>query len=231
MPKSIRAMIMSREQLIYLLFVMLDLIIGGAVSPTWASLNIGLGYRFYSVQMIVSCVIGMIYAVVSSDVQKKRWVFKHYKAIDLGETIFYTLFDAVFLVIYIAGCYNPNEDWNRVCKLFFSYSLLFQIARAIVQVILPGIGNVFEQSLYKNQIDYQNHSNAETLMANFGCLLGAAAAFLVGDTLKNHLWIVFALVINDWLGLWSRWQFYFNKKNYDIIKRNFAKDCAKWRSK
>lgn len=222
-------MIMSREQFIYLLFIMLDLIIGGAISPTLVSLDIGLGRRVYSVQIIVSCIIGVVYSIVSTDLRKKKWVFKHFRAIDLGETIFYTLFDAVFILIYFIGQYNPNKNWERTCKLFFSYNLLLKVVRAIITIILPSIGNVFEQSLYKNQIDYQNHSNAEVLVANFGCLLGAGAAFLVGDMLKDNLWIIFILVINDWLGLWSRWQFYFKKENYDIIKRNFAKDCGEWK--
>lgn len=90
---------------------------------------------------------------------------------------------------------------------------------------------MFEQSLYKNQIDYQNHSNAETLVANFGACIGAFVAFIIGDMLKDHIWIVFALVVNDWLSLWSRWQFYFNKANYSIIRKNFEEDCRTWKEK
>lgn len=39
---------------------------------------------------------------------------------------------------------------------------------------------------------------------------------------------LFAAVVFDWLDLWIRWQFYFNKKNF---KRNFARDAVKWDKK
>lgn len=59
-----------------------------------------------------------------------------------------------------------------------------------------------------------------------GAALGAGACFLVGDFFKNNPYYIFFLVIFDWIGLWSRWQFYFKSSNYSIIKRNFAKDSG-----
>lgn len=103
---------MSKEQLIYLLFLLLDLIIGGAVSPTLVSVSIGLGNRVYSVQLIVSCIIGVIYSIASTNLRKKKWMFYHYKAIDLSETAFYSLFNFAFLLIYFLGRYNPTDDWE-----------------------------------------------------------------------------------------------------------------------
>ena len=99
----------------------------------------------------------------------------------------------------------------------------------IVQTILPAIGDVFEQSLYKNQIDYQNHSNAERLVCNLGAVIGATLAFAVGDFFKDRPYLIFCLIFIDWLCLWSRWQFYFKPSNWIIIKANFAKDYMKWK--
>lgn len=56
-----------------------------------------------------------------------------------------------------------------------------RVINGIVSIVIPSIGNVFEQSLYKNQIDYQNHSNAENLMSCFGAAIGAGLCFVVGD--------------------------------------------------
>jgi len=33
----------------------------------------------------------------------------------------------------------------------------------------------------------------------------------------------------DWIGLWGRWQFYYNKQNFAIIVRNFAHESNEWR--
>ena len=111
--------------------------------------------------------------------------------------------------------------------------MLFYILFCIVLygfcIIIPSIGDVFEQSLYKNQIDYQNHSNAERLMSNVGAVLGALSALTVGDFFKEHVWLIFFATVFDWIGLWGRWQFYYNKQNFAIIVRNFAHDSNEWR--
>lgn len=220
---------MSKEQIIYLIVDFFALVIYGMLTPTFIQLDIGLGSRWYSIQLIASCIIGCIYAYVATDLKKKRWVFIHYKQIDFCETLFFSSFEILFLIIYIVGQYNPNESWLRVCKLFFFHDFILKIVRMIVQTILPAIGDVFEQSLYKNQIDYQNHSNAERLVCNFGAVIGAALAFAVGDFFKDRPYLIFCLIFIDWLCLWSRWQFYFKPSNWIIIKANFAKDYMKWR--
>ena len=114
----------------------------------------------------------------------------------------------------------------ELLKLFFYWNVFYRIVNMLISTIIPSIGDVFEQSLYKNQIDYQNHSNAENLACCFGNALGALACFAVGDFIKWHPWLIFTLVFLDWLSFWSRWQFYFNKSNFAIIKRNFAKDSG-----
>ena len=220
---------MSKEQIIYLIVDFFALVIYGMLTPTFIQLDIGLDSRWYSIQLIASCIIGCIYAYVATDLKKKRWVFIHYKQIDFCETLFFSSFEILFLIIYIVGQYNPNESWLRVCRLFFFHDFILKIVRMIVQTILPAIGDVFEQSLYKNQIDYQTHSNAERLVCNFGAVIGAALAFAVGDFFKDRPYLIFCLIFIDWLCLWSRWQFYFKLSNWVIIKANFAKDYMKWR--
>lgn len=222
-------MFMSREQIIYLLFMFFDFVIYGMLSPTFVQLDIGLGSRYYAVQLMICCVSGVLYAYVATDVEKKRWIFKHYKIIDFTETLIFSIVDITFLIVYFLGQYNPIIDWQRVCRLFFVYNFLLKIVRTLITTVLPSIGNVFEQSLYKNQIDYQNHSNAEILMDNFGAMLGALLAFVVGDYFKERPYYIFLLIILDWASMWSRWQFYFKPENYSIIKRNFAKDSGQWK--
>lgn len=229
MKERLKALFMSKEQIIYLIVDFFALVIYGMLTPTFIQLDIGLGSRWYSIQLIASCIIGCIYAYVATDLKKKRWVFIHYKQIDFCETLFFSSFEILFLIIYIVGQYNPNESWLRVCRLFFFHDFILKIVRMIVQTILPAIGDVFEQSLYKNQIDYQNHSNAERLVCNFGAVIGAALAFAVGDFFKNRPYLIFCLIFIDWLCLWSRWQFYFKPSNWVVIKANFAKDYMKWK--
>lgn len=229
MKERLKALFMSKEQIIYLIVDFFTLVIYGMLTPTFIQLDIGLGSRWYSIQLIASCIIGCIYAYVATDLKKKRWVFIHYKQIDFCETLFFSSFEILFLIIYIIGQYNPNENWLRVCKLFFFHDFILKIVRMIVQTILPAIGDVFEQSLYKNQIDYQNHSNAERLVCNFGAVIGAALAFAVGDFFKDRPYLIFCLIFIDWLCLWSRWQFYFKPSNWVVIKANFAKDYMKWK--
>lgn len=229
MRERLKALFMSKEQTIYLIVDFFALVIYGMLTPTFIQLDIGLGSRWYSIQLIASCIIGCIYAYVATDLKKKRWVFIHYKQIDFCETLFFSSFEILFLIIYIVGQYNPNESWLRVCRLFFFHDFILKIVRMIVQTILPAIGDVFEQSLYKNQIDYQNHSNAERLVCNFGAVIGAALAFAVGDFFKDRPYLIFCLIFIDWLCLWSRWQFYFKPSNWVVIKANFAKDYMKWK--
>lgn len=224
-------MFMSKEQIIYLIFLFVQCVVYGGFSATFAYQDIGLGTRFYSINLILGCVFGCIYAFVGTDYKKKKWVFRHFKCIDLTETILVTLVDSAFLIIYFAGKFDPIVDEHRVLQLFFAYNVFWKLVWSIIQSIIPNIGDVFEQSLYKNQLDYQNHSHAETLMACFGSALGAIVSFAVGDFFRFHPWMIFLLAWMEWYSLWSRWQFYYNKKNYAIIKRNFAKDCGEWRRK
>lgn len=221
---------MSREQVIYLINMAVQCAVWGMFSATLAFLDIGLGARYYSATLILSCLISCVYAYISADIKKKKWVFKHFKAIDLGETIFFTITETTFFVVYKVGKFDAIADMPRVLKLFFVWTVFYQIVRALISLILPGIGDVFEQSLYKNQIDYQNHSNAERLMSNGGAVLGAVLSFAVGDYFKFHPYWVFAMQAMDWIDLWARWQFYYKKNNSEIIKKNFAKDCVKWKS-
>ena len=226
MKDRLKQLFMSKEQVIYLLFLFADCVVYGMFTATFTYYQIGLGTRFYSLIICTGCIVGVIHALVSADVKKKRWVFCHYKAIDLGESIFYTCTELSFAVYYFVNDLNPLVDEVPVLNLFFFWSIFYRVVNGIVSVVIPSIGDVFEQSLYKNQIDYQNHSNAENLMCCFGAALGAGACFLVGDFFKNNPYYIFFLVIFDWIGLWSRWQFYFKSSNYSIIKRNFAKDSG-----
>lgn len=205
----LKAMFMSRTQIIYLINLFVQCSVGGAFEATWAFQQNALGTRVYSITLVLGCIIGCIYAIMSTDMKKKRWIFKHFKAIDIGETIFFTLTELTFLTIYIIGRYDPFNDMTRVLWLFFYWTMFYKFVNAIICTILPSIGDVYEQSLYKNQIDYQNHSNAERLMCCFGAALGAWFSFLIGDFIKFHPWLIFTLVVMDWIGLWSRWQFYF----------------------
>ena len=66
----------------------------------------------------------------------------------------------------------------------------------------------------------------ENLMSCFGAAIGSGLCLVAGDFFKDHPYLIFFLVIFDWIGLWSRWQFYFKPDNYSIIKRNFAKDVG-----
>lgn len=224
--QRINQLFMSREQVIYLFFLFFNCIAYGAFSATYAYYEIGLGTRFYSFLISLGCIIGVVHAFIAADIKKKRWVFCHYKIIDLGESIFFTCTEMGFLIYYLANNLNPLIDEKPIFYLFFFYFIFYRIVNAIISVVIPGIGDVFEQSLYPNQIDYQNHSNAESMMSCFGAALGAGASFLIGDYFKNHPYYVFLLVFVDWIGLWSRWQFYFKPSNYSIIKRNFAKDSG-----
>lgn len=226
MGKRLKDLFMSKEQTIYLVFLFFNCIIYGAFSATFAYYEIGLGARFYSILMILGCVVGVIHCYVATDMNKKIWVFRHYKAIDIGESIFYTITQIGFLCFYFWKGMDPTINEKPVLQLFFFYSIFYRIISSILSIVIPSIGNVFEQSLYKNQIDYQNHSNAEGLMASFGAAFGALASFLVGDFFKNRPYLIFTLIVFDWVGLWTRWQFYFKPSNYEIIKRNFARDCA-----
>lgn len=119
---------------------------------------------------------------------------------------------------------------DRIHALFMSRQQTVYLFTLMLNcVIIPSIGDVFEQSLYKNQIDYQNHSNAERLMSNVGAVIGALSALAVGDFFKEHVWLIFFATVFDWIGLWGRWQFYYNKQNFAIIVRNFAHESNEWR--
>ena len=231
LKSRLNAMFMSREQIIYLISVFVSCVIYGGFSATWAWQAIGLGSRFYSITLILGCIIGCIYSFVSADYKKKKWVFRHYKAIDICESLMVTIGDGTFLLIYFLCGFDPAVDETRVLRLFFAYQIVWKIIWAVIRSIIPGIGDIYEQSLYKNQLDYQNHSNAENLMDCFGAALGAFVCFIVGDFINKHPWLCFCLVFLDWYSLWSRWQFYFKKENYAIIKKNFAKDCYEWAKK
>lgn len=224
--ERINQLFMSREQTIYLLFLFVDCVVYGSFAATFTYYQIGLGTRFYSLIVSTGCIVGVVHAFVSADVRKKRWVFKHYRAIDLCESVFYTLTEAGFLAYYLMNGLNPLADERPVLKLIFFWSIFYRVVNSVVSVVIPSIGDVYEQSLYKNQIDYQNHSNAENLMCCFGTALGAGACFLAGDFFKDRPYCIFLLVVFDWVGMWSRWQFYFKPSNYAIIKRNFAKDSG-----
>lgn len=75
MRDRIHALFMSRQQTVYLFTLMLSCVIYGMLMPTFLMLDIGLGSRVYSIQLIVSCLIGLVSAYIASDVNKKRWVF------------------------------------------------------------------------------------------------------------------------------------------------------------
>ena len=167
MKERLKQLFMSREQIIYLLFLFVNCIAYGMFTATFTYYEIGLGTRFYSLIICTGCIVGVIHAFVSADVKKKRWVFCHYKAIDLGESIFYTCTELGFAAYYFANNLNPLVDEVPVLNLFFFWSIFYRVVNGIVSVVIPSIGDVFEQSLYKNQIDYQNHSNAENLMCCF----------------------------------------------------------------
>ena len=205
-----KSLFMSRSQVIYLFSIFIGCTVFGALSGAIAFYDIGLGTRYYSFSLFINCIISCLYCWFSADMKKKRWIFMHYKAIDLGETIFFTLSNTVFLIIYIEG-------------------IFYKIVSTFISTIIPSIGDVYEQSLYKNQIDYQNHSRAEGLMSCFGAAAGAAISWMVGDFFKYHPKIIFLTAYINWIEFYCRWQFYFNKENYAIIKRNFAKDCGEWR--
>ena len=87
MRDRIHALFMSRQQTVYLFTLMLNCVIYGMLMPTFLMLDIGLGSRVYSIQLIVSCLIGLVSAYIASDVNKKRWVFCHFKVIDISETL------------------------------------------------------------------------------------------------------------------------------------------------
>lgn len=230
--ERLRKLFMSKEQTIYLLTNFLGAIIYGSFGATWAFHENGLGTRVYSAITIIGCLCGFVYCWVSADLEKKKWVFCHYRIIDMAESIVLTLGDIVFLIVYFAlgfGLKIDDEIMPKVLWFFLVYSVFWRILWTIVTAIIPGVGNVFEQSLYKNQIDYQNHTNAEGLVSSIGALIGAAISLYVGDFFKYRPWITLCLFAWDWISLWSRWQFYFKKENYSIIKRNFAKDCGEQR--
>lgn len=238
LKKRLSAMFMDRHQIIYLISIFINCIVMGGFAATFTFQQIGLGTQIYSINLILGCIAGCVYAFISTDMKKKKWVFCHFKAIDVGETVLFTLTESVFMFLYFFVCKFPfvipaldEPLMDKVLWLFFGWNMFYRITNTIITSIIPGIGDVYEQSLYKNQLDYQNHSNAEMLMDCFGAALGAGVSFLVGDFIKFHPWLIFTLVILDWYTLWSRWQFYFNKKNYAIIKRNFAKDFGDYRRK
>ena len=224
-----KSLFMSRSQVIYLFSIFMECTVFGALSGAIAFYDIGLGTRYYSFSLFINCIISCLYCWFSTDMKKKKWFFMHYKAIDLWETIFFTLSNTVFLIIYIVGNYDPHSNIQRLCKLFFYEGIFYKIVNTFISTIIPSIGDVYEQSLYKNQIDYQNHSRAEGLMSCFGAAAGAAISWMVGDFFKYHPKIIFLTAYINWIEFYCRWQFYFNKENYAIIKRNFAKDCGEWR--
>lgn len=224
MKNRLKQLFMSKEQTIYLLFLFLNCVIYGAFTATYAHYEVAKGPRYYSSLVAIGCIVGVIHAYIATDIVKKKWVFKHYKLIDLGKSIFYTLIEMGFLIYYFSNELNPITSPRRVENMFFFYFIFYRIINAIISVIIPSVGDVFEQSLYKNQIDYQNHSNAENMMCCLGAALGAIVCWIVGDFFIKRPYWIFCIVLFDWVGLWSRWQFYFKPENYDIIKRNFARD-------
>ena len=225
----LKSLFMSKSQIIYLISIFVSCALWGSFGGAFAFYDIGLGTKYYSFSIFINCLITCLYCWFSTDMKKKKWIFIHYRQIDLIETIFFNLSETTFLLIYVFGKYDPYSDITRVCFLFFYQGIFYKIVRTFLSVILPGIGDVYEQSLYKNQIDYQNHSRAENIMSCFGAAAGALISWLVGDFFKYRPWLTFLCTYADWYFMWSRWQFYFNKENYSIIKRNFAKDCGDWR--
>ena len=54
MRDRIHALFMSRQQTVYLFTLMLNCVIYGMLMPTFLMLDIGLGSRVYSIQLIVN---------------------------------------------------------------------------------------------------------------------------------------------------------------------------------
>ena len=152
--ERLNQLFMSKEQIIYLIFLFVDCVIYGMFAATFTYYQIGLGTRFYSLIVCTGCIVGVIHAFVSADVKKKRWVFIHFRAIDLGESIFYTCTELGFFCYYMFNKLSPVTSPDKVENLFFFYFVFYRIVSAIISVIIPSLGDVFEQSLYKNQIDY-----------------------------------------------------------------------------
>ena len=92
-----KQLFMSKEQTIYLVFLFLSCVIYGTFAATYTHYEIAKGSRYYSSLLSIGCIVGVIHAYIATDIKKKKWVFRHYKAIDLGESIFFTCTEAGFL--------------------------------------------------------------------------------------------------------------------------------------
>lgn len=113
---------------------MLNCVMYGMLMPTFLMLDIGLGSRVYSIQLIVSCLIGLVSAYIASDVNKKRWVFCHFKSIDISENG----------VVHIEGNKNDEMEVNTCpggclaqshCRYdLMSMSLLFWDSSSAIQL-------------------------------------------------------------------------------------------------
>ena len=133
--ERINQLFMSREQTIYLLFLFIDCVVYGSFAATFTYYQIGLGTRFYSLIVSTGCIVGVVHAFVSADVRKKRWVFKHYRAIDLCESVFYTFTEAGFLAYYLMNGLNPLTDEKPVLKLIFFWSIFYRVVNSVVSVL------------------------------------------------------------------------------------------------
>lgn len=71
MKERLKQLFMSREQIIYLLFLFANCIANGMFTATFTYYEIGLGTKFYSLIICTGCIVGVIHAFVSADVKKR----------------------------------------------------------------------------------------------------------------------------------------------------------------
>ena len=119
MKERLNQLFMSKEQVIYLLFLFVESVVYGMFAATFTYYQIGLGSRFYSLIISVGCIVGCIHAFVSADIKKKKWVFIHYRIIDLCESVFFTLTEAGFAIYYFVNGFNPLVNEKPILSLFF----------------------------------------------------------------------------------------------------------------
>ena len=123
MKERLNQLFMSKEQTIYLLFLFVESVVYGMFAATFTYYQIGLGSRFYSLIISTGCIVGCIHAFISADIKKKKWVFIHYRIIDLCESIFFTLTEAVFATYYFVNGFNPLVNEKPILSLGFFWSI------------------------------------------------------------------------------------------------------------
>lgn len=182
------------------------------------------GERRMAISSLIPLLLQILTSMLANNVELKKVMFKKYLKFDIIETLLYELITLGVVVILF-----DVTDFEQTCKIWFRYSIVCRVLRSVVSVFFPRIQGVFVDSLFSDQLERQNHYNNSEIFYCIGALAGLGLGLYLGNWFRDHvILILLCYILADCLSLYSNYKFFYNKENFNIIKHNFARSCAKW---